>query len=79
MYIESLSFVQGNENYIADIEITLKQINFAQVTTTKADEKVMAQYNAWARATEENNGTAQGKRKSIAASIYDGDTNSFSF
>lgn len=79
MYIESLSFVQGNENYIADIEITLKQINFAQVTTTKADEKVMAQYNAWARATEENNGTAQGKKKSIAASIYDGDTNSFSF
>ena len=70
MYIESLSFHQGNENYICDIEITLKQINFATVSTTAADEKVMAQYNAWARAKEENNGTAQG-RTSNNSILYD--------
>lgn len=79
MYIESISFHQGNENYVGDLEINLKQLRFAQVSTTAADQKVMSQYNAWAQATEENNGMAQGKRKSIAASIYDGDTNSFHF
>ena len=62
MYIQSITFTQGNENYIADIQLTLKQINKAETNTTKPDEKVMAKYNAYARAEEANLGKAQGKR-----------------
>ncbi len=62
MYIQSISFRQGNENYVGDISITLKQLRFAEVKTTKANKDVMAKYNEWARAQEENNGKAQGKR-----------------
>ena len=71
MYIQSITLRQGEENYITDIEVSFKQLRFSTVTTTKADEKVMAQYNAWARAQEENHGTTQGKNKSMAAQLYD--------
>ena len=60
MYIQSITFTQGNENYTADIQLTLKQINKAETNTTKPDEKVMAKYNAYARALEANLGKAQG-------------------
>lgn len=70
MYIQSLTFKQGNENYIGDISITLKQLRFADTTTTKADEKVMSQYNAWARANVENNGKAQGKSEELSSILY---------
>lgn len=60
MYIQSITFTQGNENYTADIQLTLKQINKAETNTTKPDEKVMEKYNAYARALEANLGKAQG-------------------
>lgn len=71
MYVQSLSIQQGNENFITNIEITLKQLRFAEITTTKVDEKVMSKYNAQARANQQNNGKAQGKNKSFAAQAYD--------
>lgn len=71
MYIQSVSLSQANQNFITDVQLTLKQINFAEVTTTSADKNVMAQYNAYQRAQVENNGTAQGTKKSISAQIYD--------
>lgn len=60
MYIQSVRLKQGNQLYVTDIEMTLKQLRFANVTTTAADKNVMAKYNVWARAKKENNGTAQG-------------------
>lgn len=63
MYIQSISLRQGNENYIADLEITLKQINYADVSLTAADEKVLAKYNAYAQAQVENNGQAKSIQK----------------
>ncbi len=60
MYIQSLTLRQGNENFVTDIELTLKQIQYADVKTTEVDTNVMAKYNALARAKEENNGKTQG-------------------
>lgn len=60
MYIQSITFTQGNENFTADIQLTLKQINYAETQTTKPDTKVMAIYNAIPRTTEANHGKAQG-------------------
>lgn len=73
MYIQSITLRQENINFATDIEVTLKQLRFAEVINTKPDEKVMSMYNAQARANAENNGKTQGTRKSIAAKIYDGD------
>lgn len=61
MYITSVSLHQGNENFIGEITVTLKQLRFAQTLTTEADKDVLAKYNAYARAQEENNGKAQGE------------------
>lgn len=58
MYIQSVTIQQGNTNAVGDIDITLKQLRFAQTLTTKADEKVLAKYNAYARAEEQNYGKA---------------------
>lgn len=60
MAIQSITLRQGNENYITDIELTLKQINFAQTQTTKPDTERMAIYNACARTEVENCGKVQG-------------------
>lgn len=73
MYIQSISLRQGEENYVTDISITFKQLNFASTKTTAADQEVMAKCNAWARAKEENHGLTQGKKKSIGAQAFDGD------
>lgn len=73
MYIQSVAFRQGNENYVTDIELTLKQLQFTEVQVTGADKEVLAKYNATARAPEENHGTVQGVKKSLAAQIVDGD------
>lgn len=61
MYIQSISFKQGGLNYITDLELTLKQVKFANIETTKANEKVLSKYNQWARAQVENHGNVQGK------------------
>ena len=60
MYITSVTLHQGNENFIGGIDITLKQLRFIQTLTTKADKEVLAKYNAYAQAQEENYGKAQG-------------------
>lgn len=62
MYIQSVRLKQGNQLYVTDIEMTLKQLRFSNVTTTAADKNVMAQYNAYARAQIENCGIAQGNK-----------------
>ena len=61
MYIQSVSLHQGNENFIGEIDITLKQLKFAQTLTTKADKEVLAKYNAYAQAEEMNYGKTQGE------------------
>lgn len=65
MYITSVSLHQGNENFIGEIDITLKQLRFTQTLTTEADKDVLAKYNAYARAKEENNGKAQGENSAL--------------
>lgn len=66
MYIQSISLRQGNENYIADLGITLKQIQYADVPITEADQEVLAKYNNFARTPVENNGKAQGTTKNVS-------------
>lgn len=73
MYIQTITLRQGNEKYITDIELTLKQCNFTDTLTTTANEEVLAKYNQFQRAGVENHGKVQGPRKSLAAQIYDGD------
>lgn len=70
MYIESVTLTQGEQNYVTDIQVTLKQLRFAEVTTTKPNENVMSQYTAYQRVSDENNGKA-GNRKSELAKIWD--------
>lgn len=72
MAIQSITLRQGNENYVSDIELTLKQLNFANTYTTKPDESVMSKYNACARTKEANHGKAQGVNNDsfIGATIY---------
>lgn len=60
MAIQSITLRQGDQNYITDVELTLKQINYATTLTTKPDTSVMSIYNACARAEEANHGKAQG-------------------
>ncbi len=60
MAIQSLILKQGELKYSTDIELTLKQINFAQTYTTQPDTSIMAQYNAIPRTEEANHGKAQG-------------------
>lgn len=65
MYIQSVSLHQGNENFIGEIDITLKQLRFAQTLTTKADKEVLAKYNAYAQAREQNYGKTQGENSRL--------------
>lgn len=59
MYIQSITLRQGNENYITDVGVTLKQVQYANVGVTEADQNVLAKYNEFARAKVENNGKAK--------------------
>lgn len=76
MYLQTVTLHQGEEDYIGDIDITLKQIRFAQTQTTKADEKTLSELNSLAQAQSEaqNNGNTQGinRNKSFLAEMYDG-------
>lgn len=69
MYIQSVRLRQGEGLFTTDIEMTLKQLRFSNVTTTAADKDVMAKLNAYARANVENNGTAQGDNSTIIGGI----------
>lgn len=70
MYIESVTLTQGEQNYVTDIQVTLKQLRFAEVTTTKPDENVMSQYTAYQRVKDEQNGKA-GSKYQDNSMIYD--------
>lgn len=70
MYIQSLVLRQGNENYVTDIELTLKQIKFTETETTGVDKETMAKLNAGCRAKPEDHGLARGKTVSVAKLIY---------
>lgn len=69
MYLQTVTLHQGEEDYIGDIDITLKQIRFAQTQTTKADEKTLSELNSLAQAQSEaqNNGNTQGVDKDTSA------------
>lgn len=60
MYIQSLVLRQDNQNFITDIELSLKQVNYTDTLTAKADESVLAKYNGFQRAQESNKGKVQG-------------------
>lgn len=60
MYIQSITLRQGNLNFITDIEVSLKQVNFTETQTTKADKKVLDKYNAYQRSQEVEKGKVQG-------------------
>lgn len=76
MYLQTVTLHQGEEDYIGDIDITLKQIRFAQTQTTKADEKTLSELNSLAQTQSDaqNNGNTQGvnRNKSFLADMYDG-------
>lgn len=65
MYITSVALNQGNENFIGEISITLKQLRFTQTLTTEVDLSVLSRYNAMAQAKEQNNGKAQGENSAM--------------
>lgn len=69
MYIQSVTLRQNDQKYISDIELTLKQVNFATIKYKEADKNVMAKYNEIARAEVENNGKAQGVNVSLAKQL----------
>lgn len=56
MYIQSITLRQENVNFTTDIELTLKQLQFAEVKFDKVDESVRGLYNAVAQAQQEDNG-----------------------
>lgn len=60
MYIQSISLTQGNENHIANLNITLKQLNFTEINVTAPDKEVLARYNKQNQAMVENYGKADG-------------------
>lgn len=73
MYIQNINFSQSNENHIANISVTLKELNFTEILVTEANQDVLARYNLAAQAQIENNGKADGamsKDSTIGKWIY---------
>jgi hypothetical protein len=71
MYIQSITVKQDDVNFISDIEITLKQLQFAEVKYDKVDTSVMSQYNAYAQAKTADNGKLSTDNRSMAAKDWD--------
>jgi hypothetical protein len=65
MYITSLELNQGNENHMANISVSLKELNFTDIKVTAADQNVLAKYNAATQAQVENNGKADGNKTAL--------------
>lgn len=67
-YLQSVSAHQGNNNYISDIEITIKEFRIATTRVTTLDKKQYGQLtqqkntSAIQKAAEVNQGTAQGQK-----------------
>ncbi len=74
MYIQALTLRQGNENYITDIELSLKQVYFTDTQWTAPDKEVLEQLNGLQRQAEVNHGKTQGNNEnvSIIYSLYHG-------
>lgn len=62
MFIQSMTMRQGDSNYIAELEITFKQVNYADIYFTDKDASKLNQIAQAQRAEEENNGKAQGQK-----------------
>lgn len=75
MFLQSVTLHQGDEDFIGDIDITLKQVRYVDTLTTKADDKTLSELNGLAQAQSEaeNNGNAQGvnRNKSYWAEAID--------
>ncbi len=72
MYIQSLTLRQGNENYVTDIELSLKKLYFNEgAEITSVNEQNRERCNFLQRETVENHGQIQGKFGGV-----DGDGNS---
>lgn len=66
MFIQGLILRQANQNYITDIELTLKQVNFVDsLTAGGANEENRANCNFLQRDTVENHGLTQGIGKDL--------------
>lgn len=64
MYFTSLDFNQGNENHVANISMSFKQLNFTSMEYREADKNVLSKYTRDYHAEVENNGKADGKLES---------------
>ena len=60
MYIQTITLRQDNQNHIADIEVTLKQLNFTQSQTTQLNQKNREECNFIQRSDVLNHGYVQG-------------------
>lgn len=63
MYIQSLILRQNNQNYITDVEISLKQLHFSNSQTTVVNSQNRSSCNFVQRETVENHGLVQGLSK----------------
>ena len=73
MYIQSLTFSQGDALHVADIEITFKQLYFTETLTTSVVRNVQSECTAQQTAPVEEKGKKLGvldKAKSIANSLF---------
>lgn len=66
MYIQNIQASQTGTTTQSQISVTLKQLKFVEVQSTKADKAVLDKYASYNRALETNNGKAPGVFKSIA-------------
>lgn len=69
MYIQNVDISQENTSTQSNLTVTLKQVTFKEVQTTKANPEVFAKYNAAAQAEQQNNGYMQGRDSIIAQGI----------
>lgn len=59
-YLQSVSAHQGDNAYISDIEVTIKEFRIAATKTTKVDRKKYAGLIGTQKTSESNNGDAKG-------------------
>ncbi len=71
MYFTSIEFNQGNENHVALLNISLKELKFTDIQITAPDKNVLAKYNKLTQSEIENCGKADGESKNtIIADIF---------
>jgi len=70
MYFTNLEFNQGNENHVANISMSFKQLKFTEIQHTKADQNVLSKYAKAAQAETENYNKTSGKNESSLHKIF---------